>query len=258
MIFALAFLILPWAFGRIEDLRDKFDKRGDIARIEPGQFQESANGDRVFFIEKDTARQDVGNNVFIATRESGKETITSAKSGRVENIRGEKFLVLDNGQRLEKSSSKGDVSVSVFKQYGTRISNDAASVRDYVPLSATPSWDLARSPTAPQLAELSWRAGLTLAALNFIIIGIASAGVNPRVGRTGNLAFAFLTFVVYFNMLVLGKSWVAEGKVQAGFFLVALHGGALLLALAWLAKRHNNWTLRWFRSKRAVRTERKP
>jgi len=74
VILALAFLILPWAFGRIEDLRYKYDKRGDIARIEPGQFQESANGDRVFFIEKDARGQQTGNNVFIATQEQGKET----------------------------------------------------------------------------------------------------------------------------------------------------------------------------------------
>jgi len=48
VVMALAFFILPWSFSKIEDLRDKYDKRGDIARIEPGQFQESANGDRVF------------------------------------------------------------------------------------------------------------------------------------------------------------------------------------------------------------------
>ena len=75
LILALAFLVLPWAFGRIEDLRDKYEKRGDLARIEPGQFQESANGDRVFFIEKDASGKPTGNRVFIATQERGKETL---------------------------------------------------------------------------------------------------------------------------------------------------------------------------------------
>src|SRR3990167_6094675 len=103
VILALAFFILPWAFGRIEDLRDKYEKRGDIARIEPGQFQESASGDRVFFIEKGSSGKQVGNNVFIATQEQGKETITSARSGKVEVIGADKFLVLENGQRLEKT-----------------------------------------------------------------------------------------------------------------------------------------------------------
>jgi lipopolysaccharide export system permease protein len=64
------------------------------------------------------------------------------------------------------------------------------------------------------------------------------------VGRTANLTFAFMAFIVYFNLLVLGKSWVETGQVQFGAYLVALHGGALALALLWLAKRHNNWVLR--------------
>lgn len=55
VVLTLAFVILPWSFSKIEDLRDRYDKRGDIARIEPGQFQESANGDRVFLLKK-TAR----------------------------------------------------------------------------------------------------------------------------------------------------------------------------------------------------------
>jgi lipopolysaccharide export system permease protein len=91
---------------------------------------------------------------------------------------------------------------------------------------------------------LSWRAGLVLAALNFIVIGIAAAGTNPRVGRTANLGFAFLIFVVYFNLLVLGKNWVESGQVQFGPYLIVLHGGALVLGLLWLAKRNTNWVLR--------------
>jgi lipopolysaccharide export system permease protein len=94
------------------------------------------------------------------------------------------------------------------------------------------------------LAEISWRAGLALAAVNFVVIALATAGVNPRVGRTANLGFAFMAFIVYFNLLILGKSWVETGQVQFGVYLVALHGGALALALLWLAKRHNNWVMR--------------
>ncbi len=244
LIVALAFFILPWAFGRIEDLRDKYEKRGDIARIEPGQFQESANGDRVFFIEKDAQGKQVGRNVFIATKEQGKETITSARSGEVQVIGPDKFLVLQNGQRLEKSTGKPDMTVSVFERYGARVGADDQSQRSYVPSAAMTTLDLLKVPTPKNLAELSWRAGLALAAINFIFIGLAAAGVNPRVGRTSNLGIAFLAFIVYFNLLVLGKSWVETGQVQVGVYLLTLHGGALALALLWLAKRHNNWTLR--------------
>ncbi|NVO06640.1 MAG: LPS export ABC transporter permease LptF [Rhodoferax sp.] len=245
VIMVLAFFILPWAFGRIEDLRDRYEKRGDIARIEPGQFQESASGDRVFFIEKNSENKQTGNNVFIATNEQGKETITSARSGHIEIMGSDKFLVLQNGQRLERNTGKPDLTVSVFERYGARVGADDVSARSYVPSSSLGTLELVQAPDPKNLAELSWRIGLALAAFNFIVIGTAAAGTNPRVARSANLGFAFLIFVVYFNFLVLGKSWVESGQVQFGPFLLALHGGALVLGLLWLAKRNNNWVLRW-------------
>lgn len=244
VIAVLAFFVLPWAFGRIEDLRDRFEKRGDIARIEPGQFQESASGDRVFFIEKNTDNKQVGNNVFIATYEQGKETVTSARSGRIEIIGQDKMLVLESGQRLEKTGAQGELTVSMFERYGVRVGDEDVSARSYIPASSLGTQELLFEPTRKNLAELSWRAGLVLAAFNLIVIGIAAAGSNPRVGRSANLGFAFLIFVVYFNFLVLGKSWVESGQVPFGPYLLVLHGGALVLGLVWLAKRNNNWSLR--------------
>jgi lipopolysaccharide export system permease protein len=255
VIVVLAFFILPWAFGRIEDLRDRYEKRGDIARIEPGQFQESANGDRVFFIEKNSEKKQTGNNVFIATKELNKETITSARSGHIEIIGSDKFLVLQNGQRLEKSTGKAELTVSQFESYGARVGADDVSERSYVPASSLTSSELLREPTLKNMAELSWRLGLALAGFNFIVIAVSVAGTNPRVGRSANLGFAFLIFVLYFNFLVLGKSWVESGQVPFTPFLLGLHGGALGLGLWWLLMRHNNWSPRWrAASKQAVNT----
>ncbi|MCX8520399.1 MAG: LPS export ABC transporter permease LptF [Rhodoferax sp.] len=243
VIVVLAFFILPWAFGRIEDLRDRYEKRSDIARIEPGQFQESASGDRVFFMEKNSNNQQVGNNVFIATHESNKETITTARSGHIEIIGTDKFLVLQNGQRLERDIGKPDLTLSQFERYAVRVGADDVSRRSYVPAASRSTMELLQQPTRQYQAELAWRLGLGLAAINFIVIGLAAAGTNPRVGRTANLGLAFLIFVVYFNLLLLGKSWIESGKVHAVPCLLVLHGGVLCLALLWLAKRNNNWQL---------------
>ena len=248
VIFTLAFFILPWSFGRIEDLRDKYAKRGDVARIQPGQFQESASGDRVFFIEKDVSNLQAGTNVFIATKESAKETITSARSGRLEVIGPDRFLVLENGQRLEKNNGNANVSVSLFETYGAKVGTDDASARTYVPTATKATLELLKTPTNKHLAELAWRAGVTLAAFNFVILGLALAGVNPRVGRAANIGLAFMAFILYFNFLSLGKTWIEGGQVSMGLFFAALHGAAFLLATLLLLKRHNAWT--WFKTRK--------
>ena len=244
VILTLSFFILPWAYGRIEDLRDKYEKRGDIARIQPGQFQESANGDRVFFHEKDTLNLHAGSNVFIATKEPGKETITSAKTGRLDVIGANRFLILENGQRLEKATDSSGLSVSVFETYGAKVGVDDTSARTYVPTNAKTTWELTQDRSNRNMAELSWRAGLTLAAFNFIVIGLALAGVNPRVGKAVNLGFAFMVFLLYINLLILGKSWIEAGQVSLLIYLLALHGSTFFISLLWLLKRDNQWTWR--------------
>jgi lipopolysaccharide export system permease protein len=110
-------------------------------------------------------------------------------------------------------------------------------------------------PTPPNLGELAWRLGLSLAALNFIVIAVTVSSVNPRAGRSGNLVFALFAFVVYYNLLNLGQSWVSNGQVRFWVVMVGLHGGVLLASLLWLAKQHNNWSLQHLlRSRRAPAT----
>jgi len=243
VILALAFVVLPWAFGRIEDLRDQYEKRGDIARIEAGQFQESASGDRVFFIEKDEADKLAGTHVFMVTREADKETITSAERGTVQVFGDDQFLVLQNGQQLEKSEGSAALQVSTFARYAVRVGADNTSARAFAPPSTLSALALLEAPLARNQAELAWRSGLFLAAINLVVMGLAVAGANPRSGRTRNLAFAFLMFVVYFNLLVLGKNWVETEKASLSQYLVILHGSIFALAALFLAVRHNQWGL---------------
>jgi len=239
----LALLVLPWSNQRIEALKFQYERRGDLDRIKPGQFQESANGERVFFVEKNTQSQSTGSNVFIAATERGKETVTSARGGRIEQLSQGQFLMLNNGQRLERVIGTTDLKLSEFVVYGTRIGGDAQSLAAYIPVNTMSTLTLMKNPVLTSLGELSWRWGLLLAAFNFVVIGIGVSNVNPRLNKSVNLVFAMFTFVVYFNLLNLGQSWIASGRVPFWMFLLALHGGVLLVAALWLTKEHNNWRL---------------
>jgi lipopolysaccharide export system permease protein len=66
----------------------------------------------------------------------------------------------------------------------------------------------------------------------------------------GNLVFALFAFIVYYNLLNLGQSWIGTGKVGFVAFMLGLHGGAFLLGALWLGKQHNNWV--WPRLQRGT------
>lgn len=246
VLLAIAFLALvawPWANQQTRDLRDRYERRGDLERIAPGQFQESSSGDRVFFIDKDTPDNKSGSNVFISSTEKGKQSVTSARSGRIEVQGTGRFLLLNNGQRLESTTDDPTLKISEFEEYGTRIGEEVLAAQ-VPPARAKPTALLVQEPTPPHLGELAWRIGLALAGINFVIIAVAVSSVNPRGGRSGNLVFALFTFVVYYNLVNLGQSWVGSGRATFLGMLVGLHAGMAAAGGAWLWKRHNNWTLR--------------
>lgn len=252
----LALFVLPWSNKQVEDMRAQYENRGDLDRVEPGQFQESAGGTRVFFVEKSLLSQHSASNVFIATTEQGKETVTSARSGRIELVGDERFLMLENGQRLENSIGKSDFKLSEFARYGIRITPDQLGAQVEIPLNTVSTLELIRKPSAHHWGEVSWRLGFVLAAFNLMIIALAASRVNPRLGRSGNLFFSLLVFQVYLNLLNLGQAWISNNKVGFLSFMVLLHGGVLALALLWLAARHHNWSWRTLLPRRqALRQE---
>lgn len=241
VVAVLALFVLPWSNHKIDTMKEQYEKRGDIERIEPGQFQESAGGTRVFFVEKDALGRRAGSNVFIASTDYGKETITSARSGRIQTIGPDRFLMLNNGQRLESVVGTSELKLSEFEEYATKIGTSTLNGTDFVPINTRPTLELLKNQSLANQAELSWRFGLILAAINFVVIGVAVSGVNPRVGRSANLVFCLFAFIIYYNLLNLGQNWIASGQYSLSGFLLTLHGGSLLLATFWLVKGHNNW-----------------
>lgn len=205
-----------------------------------------------FFIDKDSPDTQAGNNIFIAASSGAKESVTSARSARLEIRAGERFALLSQGQRLESTTDQPGLKLSEFSEYGTRIGSASGTGTDQLAVKTRATHELFLQSTIPAYqAELGWRLGLAVAAVNFVILGLALASVNPRAGRSGGMMFALLSFVVYYNLMTLGQSWVGAGKLGLPTFMILLHGGTAVLALAILAARHNHWTLRRLRKTRS-------
>jgi len=241
LIAVFALVGWPWANSQTQGMRDQYERRSDIERVAPGEFRESAGRNRVFFIDKDTPDSATANNVFISSVERNLQIITSARSGRIESIGDARYLMLSNGQRLERQLAGTGLKISEFDVYGAKIGGDADASTDSTPVRSRTTLALLRDPSSVNRGELAWRVGMLFAAINFVLLALTLSSVNPRVSRSGNLLFALFAFVLYYNMLNLGQNWVGTGRYSMGGFMLALHGGVLLIGLGWLAKRHFNW-----------------
>lgn len=242
----LVLFVWPWVNQRSNEMRERFEQRSDLSRVTPGQFQTSRDGQRVFFIERSSENGRDARNVFILARQSDTESVTSARSGRIEHTDTANFLVLDKGQRNEQNLKTHEKTVSRFESYRVLASERALSNVDKLPPKAQRTIELMRGSTEPLAqGELTWRLGLALGATNLLLLGIGLSATSPRRASNWNLLFALLAFVVYYNLINLSKAWVAGGKMGMGVALIATHGGAFLLAmgLIWWRDHGTHWRL---------------
>lgn len=237
----ISLFALPWSKDQISELQRQFAQRNDLERIQPGQFQASSDGSRVFFVEKGDISELKANSVFVATDDGVKKTVISARQGYTELIGGDRFLVLEHGQRLENRVDVPGVKVAEFERYRMLVHQDSLRGRGSTALNARPTLDLILTPTQENLGELSMRLGHPLAALQLIIFALAYTRVNPRVSRTGNLIFSLMMFQILQNLISIGQNWIRQGAIGFGPYMLLMHGGLLTLALLWLALRHRAW-----------------
>src|SRR5664279_3608485 len=99
LIAVLSLSVWPWQNERSAVLKDQCERRSDLSRIAPGQFQTSADGQRTFFFEGSANDTATGRNVLIVDSKGGVESLTTAKSGHIEAEGAGHFVVLDKGQR---------------------------------------------------------------------------------------------------------------------------------------------------------------
>jgi len=238
----------PWVNRNSSELRDRYTQRSDLARVSPGVFQSSADGRRVFFVERDTADEMSVRNIFALSNKDAVESVVSARSGHFDIQDDERFLVLESGQRSDIDSQTGESTLAGFENYRVLVDIKALRRAQEPAPKALDTVDLLRTPSLKNQGELVWRLGLMLAAANLCLLAIGLAYVNTRRPNNWNLVSALLSSLTYFNSINLTQSWVAAGRFGMAASLITLHGGVFLLALALLWWRDHAAVLHFRRS----------
>jgi lipopolysaccharide export system permease protein len=235
LIAALSFFLSPWAVGKADEFRRQMENRDDVARIAPGVFREAGGADRVFFVEQVPGEEAKVQNVFVAQVEKGILSVLVSQQGFTETVpQGDRYMVLLNGRRYDGTPGTPGYRIMDFERYALRveareIGNPQASTK------AMPTWLLAQSPNEGHRAELLWRLGLPISALNLALLAIPLSFVNPRASRSVNLIFALLTYMVYSNLVSLIQAWVSQGRIPfaTGWWSVHAVMFAVLVVLFW-------------------------
>ena len=243
----LTFVSTPAASRRIEEIRFEAEQNVELAAIEAGRFTSPDSGDTVLY-----AREVVGDelrDVFLESQQEERVLVILAQRGRrvVNAATGEQSFVLYNGRRYEGVPGETEFLVIEFQEHGIPVR--AEDDDEIVTLPAAKSTDeLLRSSALADRAELHWRASLPMSLFVLCLLAIPLSRASPREGRYARLGMALFIYLIYTNLLSIGRVWVERGVVDDAVGMWWVHALVGLLAL-WMLAREGGW----FRRPRVVR-----
>ena len=210
----LSFVATPWANRQSAELRERYDKREDIAKVSPGKFQESASSERIFFVEEVAGDLSKVRNIFINTFKNGRSSVIVAKEGMVEiDKNGDKFLVMSKGRRYDGLPTEPDFQMMQFEKYGILVSAQTKATAGNKSAKSLSLPALLADPNNFNQGELLWRISLPLMCIVLMLLAVPLGFVNPRVGRSANLIVALLLVAVYLNMVNIVQAGVVQGRL---------------------------------------------
>lgn len=227
----LSLVLTPWSLAQSKEYQRRLLSRDEVSRVTPGTFFESRASQRVAFVDTTSDSKEVVNNIFVEARRADKTNVVVAETGFQQTApNGDRFLVLQKGRQYDGTPGTLEYRIVDFDRYLMRIESKEAKAEAPTSKSlSTP--ELVMQPTPENIAELHWRVALPICAIVLALFAIPLSFVNPRSGRSWNLLFAILIFVLYYQMLGIFQAQTARGSIPLWIGLWPAHIGMITILL---------------------------
>lgn len=238
-IFALLALVSFWwspmALDRADTLVREANRSLLVAGMEPGRFVDMPGKFGVIYVGKMSSDGTKFERLFVQHEHDGRLDIVTAANGSLfyDQDGAQRFLSLSEGFRVEGSPDSPDFRTMRFERNDIRLPEpDQQRGRRVESVRTTQA--LLASDQASDRAELQWRLGVPLSAVLLMLLAFPLAKSPPREPRYGRILIAVLGYLVYSNLLALGRGWVASGAIPERIGLWWIHILVLIIAIVLL------------------------
>jgi lipopolysaccharide export system permease protein len=245
IVATLSFWLTPHLMVYRDQLLAQTGSAMALETLLPGRFQETNNGNQVFYVESVSPDKQRMQNIFMAQLDTSAPTdavitpwvILSAAGGHqlLDPKTNDRFFAATTGRRYHGIPGSKDFEIIQFDEYRARIEKHVADVANEQ--SAMPTLALwhAKKDIPEAASELQWRISAPISALLLVLLAIPLSRVKPRQGRYAALLPAILAYIVYANLILVGRNWIESGNLSPTLGLWWIHGLMLLtIILLWV------------------------
>jgi len=203
----------PWVALQRADINAQIRNVSIISTFAPGRFNRTPDGEAVIFMEDISKDGKTMSSIFQRFNKDGDTHIDLAVSARNVTLdTGLDYMLFENGSHYIGVPGESDFQIIDYAEYGVVV--PAPKDRNYpLRMQALSTAELWRSDNPEHKAELDWRITLPVSTLIIVMMALPLSQTTPRGGRYSKLALGILLYLVYSNLLGVGKAWVAKGVV---------------------------------------------
>ncbi len=245
----LSFSVSPGGLAKAEALLSAQKSRGEFESIEGGKFYPLRGGRGVTYTES-ISEDGTMHEVFISqssiNSDGVSQVVVLAESGRPKRAEGngDRYLVLDNGYRIEGIPGRADFQITAFEEYGQRLEKPSNARRHREKAAQMSTQELRASTKLEHVAALQWRFSVPILVLVVSLMAVPLSRTNPRQGRFVKVFPAVVLYILYLVGLNAARGALEDGDLSPtlglwwvhGLFLM-IAGGLLLWDSGWRGKR---------------------
>ena len=182
-----------------------------------GQFNRASKDGAVIFLESgqennNKADNNQVNSVFFQQHREKTSFVDLAEdTSSFYNEEGRRYMMMHSGVHYAGNAGEANFKIIKYKDYGVHI--DRKQVKAHQSVKSKNVAELWSSTNPEEQAELQWRFTIPLATIIVTFMALPLSHTNPRSGRYSKLAVALILYLVYSNLLGVGKTWILQEKV---------------------------------------------
>ena len=205
----------PLGYASSEALFSAQKNRGILKTIRSGEFYSLRGGKGVIYSEEvgsGVAMRDVFLALPYTEKKAPAPVVVLAESGHPQPAGddGERYLVLENGYRIEGIPGHADFLITSFEQYGQRLPRPTLAKGRREKAAALTTEKLWSSNEPAHRAELLWRLSVPLLVLVVTLIAVPLSRTNPRQGRFVKIFPAVILYILYLVILNIARHAIEE------------------------------------------------
>ena len=206
-----------------------------------GQFNRASKDGAVLFLESghennNKADNNQVNSVFFQQHRENTSFVDLAEdSSSFYNEEGRRYMMMHSGIHYAGNAGEANFKIIKYKDYGIHI--DRKQVEAHQSVKSKNMAELWQSENPEYQAELQWRFTIPLATIIVTFMALPLSHTNPRSGRYSKLAVALILYLLYSNLLGVGKTWILQEKVPVWIGTWWVHIIAIVFTLILLKYR---------------------